>query len=397
LSLALPCLCATGCSEEPPTGGTDVPVPVVAETAAVREVVDYVDAVGRVEAETTSTVGSQLPGRIDRMLREVGDLVPGRRSETNPDPAALLAKLDTEALEAKRQRLKAEIDLAAANLDQLRKDWQRAEELLKAGSGTEQRRDQAKAAYDIARAKVDAAKAARDEVLVQIRQSSIYAPFDAVVVKKHASVGDVVSPMFSPQLYDLECIRDLKINGILRERDVPRVKGGMEAEITFDALPGRSPFTERIHTVVPSGDPVAHSFLAEIRFRNRTASRPLPAELPEDLTPEDLLIKPGMFARIRILTYRKEKATVVPEHCLVRQSGDAFVYRITPDNRATKTPVKAGVVMEHWVEITGGLEPGQRVVGRGKENVTEGQPVRVIETGSVPKAVARPPAVSAGP
>jgi membrane fusion protein (multidrug efflux system) len=386
-------LLAAGCGDESPPKKTAVPVPVVAETASVGPVVGAVQAVGRVEAQEKSTVGSQLPGQIAVMAKDVGDLVAGYTGD-NPKNA-LLARLDTDTLQAQAKRLDAEVELAAANLPTLKTEYERQQELLKAGSGTEQRRDQAKAAYEVARAKVEAAKASRREVEVKIDKSTIHAPFDGVVVKKHASVGDVVSPMFSPQLYDLECIRDLKINAIIRERDVPRVKGGMEVEVRFDALPDRSPFTGRIHTVIPSGDPVAHSFVAEIRFRNRTGDGPLPADLPADLTPEDLLIKPGMFARITIVVYRKEEATVLPQHCIVRQGDDAFVYRITEDNRAAGTPVRTGVVMEHKIEIIEGVGPGDRVIGRGKENVTEGQPLRLIEAGPAPGAVTRPPTVSA--
>jgi len=395
---ALPCLLAvaltvlSGCGKPPPAKRRDVPVPVVAETARLMPVRDVVDTVGRVEAQSVSNVGSQLPGRLVEMTREVGDLVPGACGDPAKDRGALLARLDTATLEAQAERLAAELKLAATRLPTLKTEWTRQETLLKEGSSTEQRRDQAKMAYDVAAAQVATARAARKEIQVQIELSSIYAPMDAVVVKKVANVGDVVSPMFSPQLYQLQCIRDLKINVIVRERDVPHVKAQSHAAVTFDALPGRA-FTGRIHTVIPSGDPIAHSFIAEVRFRNRilkdkkdpkSEAVPLPAQLPAGLTPDDLLIKPGMFARIKILKYEKDKAVVLPARCVIEEGDKAFVYRIDPDGRARKTPVTAGVTMGDHVELVDGLKPGDTVVGRGIENVTQAQPVRVIADAAPP-------------
>jgi membrane fusion protein (multidrug efflux system) len=382
------------CDPGPPESRRDVPVPVVAEVAARQPVLDVVDTVGRVEAESVSHVGTQLPGRIVEMTREVGDLIPGTCGEPKRDQAALLAKLDTDQLEAQLKRLDAEVRLAETNVPELKREYERQERLLEEGSGTAQRRDQAKMAYEAALARVDAAKAARREVQVRIEKSHIYAPMDAVVVEKYANVGDVVDPMMNPRLYRLECIRDLKIQVIVPERDVPDVKAQKQAAITFDALPGYT-FTGTIHTLVPSGDPVSHSFTAEIRFRNHTAAGPLPEELPKDLGPDDLLVKPGMFARVKIVKYRKPDAVVVPNRCVVEAGDDTFVYRIV-GGVAKKTPVWTGIAMGTVTEITSGLAAGQHVVGRGIENVTEGQPVRVIGVTSEPATATRTPPVSAG-
>jgi len=369
-----------GCDKPETSQKRDVPVPVIAETAATRSITDYVDTVGRVEAMSRSNVGSILPGRVVLMTKEVGDIIPGKCGDPSKDRGALLAKLDTSILGASAQRLDAEVTLARANVSQLQKDWERAEELLKAGSGTEQVRDRARAAYDVALARVATVQAARREAQVKIEQSSIYAPMDAVVIKKYVNVGDVVDPMFSAKLYQLECIRDLKINAIVSERDVPSVKARKRARITFDALPDRE-FQGEIHTLVPSGDPLSHSFTAEIRFRNYTKDGQLPAEIPTTLTPDDLLIKPGMFARVKIVKYEKAKAVCIPRRCLAEEDEAAFVYLIGTDDKARKTPVRSGIAMGRTVEILSGLEPGQRVIGRGIENVTEGQPVRVIREG----------------
>ncbi len=391
---------AAGCGEPKPEKKRDVLVPVVAEVSVVRPIVAYVDTVGYVDAQVKSRVGSTLPGRIVLMTRDVGDLIPGKCGDPVKDRQALLARLDTAALEAQEKRLDAEVRLAEANLPQLKQDWEREEKLLKAGSGTERRRDQAKAAHDVARAKVETVKAARNEVRVGIAQSSIYAPVDAAVIKKLANVGDVVNP--GQPLYQLECIRDLKINVILPERDVPKVRAKKEARITFDALPGEE-FTGAIHAVIPSGDPLSHSFTAEIRFRNRFREDdkqagkaiPLPDALPAGLTCDRLLMKPGMFARVKIVKYQKEGATVVPKRCVVEDGAKTYVYLIDPEGRAKKQKVTIGVVMGQWAEAVQGLKPGQKVVGRGIENVTEGQSVRVTRIGGATSEAERAPAVTA--
>ncbi len=369
-------LLVTGCGKEGAAKPRDVPVPVIAETAATQPVSDAVETVGRVEPEVRSDVGTILPGRIVLMTRDVGDLIPGACGDPGKDDRALLAKLDTSTLEAQAKRLDAEVKLAEANKTLADKEWKRAEDLFGQKVIPPSKLDEAKAGAEAAAARVEAVKAARAEVAVQIEQSSIYAPMDAVVIQRFANVGDVLNPAFTPKLYRLECIRDLKVNAVVPERDVPDVKARKDAAITFDALPGRT-FSGSIHALIPSGDPVSHSFTAEIRFRNHTKDGPLPAVLPENLTPDDLLIKPGMFARVRITKYRKDAATVVPKRCVVEEGDKAFVYRII-DGVARKTPVEVGIASGLMIEILGGLEHGRQVVGRGIENVTEGQRVRVI-------------------
>ena len=101
-----------------------------------------------------------------------------------------------------------------------------------------------------------------------------------------------------------------------------------------------------------------------------------------------------MFARIRIVKTKVEGATVVPRRCVVEEGDKAFVYTIGQDDRASKTPVKTGVVMGDLVEITSGLAPGGKLVGRGIENVTQGQHVRVVGEGESVADAAREPTVA---
>ena len=400
LPVALLALLAAGCGGKQEPKSAEVPVPVVAETAATQTITDFVSTFGNVEAQVRSDVGSILPGRIVTMTRDVGELIPGRSDQPGGGDAALLARLDTSVLEAEARQLDAQIALSQANLTLAQKNLQRSEQLFKQGSGTESQLDQVRAASEVAAAQVQSDKAARAAVQVRLDQSSIYSPTDAVVIRKYANVGDVVNP--GQPVYLLECIRDLKINAVVPERDVPAVQPGKAAEITFDALPGRS-FTGEIYALIPSGDPLSHSFTAEIRFRNHTKAGPLPAELPPGLTPDQLLIKPGMFARVRILKYSKADAAVIPVRCVVEDGDKAFVYRIiheeigraTPEtDRAKKVPIRTGITMDLLIEVLDGLKPGDKVVGRGVENMSEGQPVRIIQTGGETPNAERPPAVS---
>lgn len=392
LGLSVALLAAAGCRERPPEK-TEVPVPVVAETVVVRSVRDTVDTVGHVEPEVRSRVGSVLSGRIVRMTREVGDVVFAPTDDQKDGERGLLARLDTRLLEAAAERLRAEVERAAAQKADAERKYRNFQELYEKEATSKENRDQAKAAFEIANAQLKKARAALDEIQVKIAQSSIYAPADATVIEKLAHEGDVVNP--GQPVYLLECIGDLKINAIVPERDVVAVRKGKPVGIRFDGLPDRT-FPATVHTLVPSGDPLAQSFIAQIRFRNYTREGVLGETLPEEFDCSDLLIKPGMFARIEIVKYKKEDALVVPNRCIVEQGERRFVYRI--DGRtAHKQEVETGVVSGGVTEIRAGLEPGQRVIGRGIENVTEGQAVRVIEgEAPAPESVRPPPVTSKG-
>ena len=89
------------------------------------------------------------------------------------------------------------------------------------------------------------------------------------------------------------------------------------------------------------------------------------------------LLRPGMYATVKVGVERKEDAFLIPLEALLMEKANASVF-VPVDNKAKKTPVKIGFNDGTNVEILSGLKLDQSVILLGKAPLANDQPVRVI-------------------
>jgi membrane fusion protein (multidrug efflux system) len=100
-------------------------------------------------------------------------------------------------------------------------------------------------------------------------------------------------------------------------------------------------------------------------------------------------LRPGMFARVRLLTSEVKDALMVPEESLFPVGEDKYVYRIV-DGRARRQKVDIGLRRDAKVEIVGGLAAGDVVVTAGQPKIRDGAPVKVANATEAPGAAPAP-------
>ncbi|MEM9417609.1 MAG: efflux RND transporter periplasmic adaptor subunit [Planctomycetota bacterium] len=151
--------------------------------------------VGRVEANQESQLGFEVPGMVKQVLADEGDrVVQGQ----------VLARLDTQLLDARREELvaardqaKAELDLADIRLERITRAHQRK-------AATDDELDEAVASHLAAEANLARANAGVISIEVEIKKTELVAPYDAVVAAKALDAGRVVSAGVEVfELYDL--------------------------------------------------------------------------------------------------------------------------------------------------------------------------------------------------
>jgi membrane fusion protein (multidrug efflux system) len=87
------------------------------------------------------------------------------------------------------------------------------------------------------------------------------------------------------------------------------------------------------------------------------------------------ILRPGQFARVRVVTRTQKGALLVPQRAVAELQGSYQVAIVSADNKAEIRPVKVGErVGQMWL-IEEGLKPGDRVVVEGIQKVREGMPV----------------------
>lgn len=324
--------------------GGAVPVEVI-ELKPVR-VQESIAAVGSLRSNESVVLRPEVSGRIAAIGFRDGQ--PVRRGQ-------LLVGLDATLNEAEVAQARAEFDLATSNL-------RRTEDLASKNFVSSSAQDQAASSVQVAEARLQLAQA-------RLAKMRIVAPFDGVVGIRNVSIGDYVKD--GADLINVEDIRTLKADFRLPERYFPQLKTGQPVELTADALPGAR-YAGSVDAINPRIDASGRSL--EVRAR---------------LTNTDGQLRPGMFARVRVLLGDRPNALMVPEEAVVPLGDDFFVYTVA-DGKAKRVRVKLGVRRDAQVELLEGVRAGERVVTAGIRVQRDGQPVRVIDAAVGPTGVAVP-------
>jgi membrane fusion protein (multidrug efflux system) len=311
---------------------------------------DDATAVGTLRPLQGVMLRPEVSGRIKTLT--FADGKPVRRGQ-------VLVQLDDALQVAQVQQAEAQALIARTNLA-------RSRELQGQGFVSPSVVDQNAANLQVAEAQVAVAKA-------QASRMRIVAPFDGMAGIRAVSVGDYVKD--GADLVSIDDTGTLWVDFRLPERYADRLHTGQAVGVTLDAMPG-VPFKAQVDALDSQVDANGRALLVRARLPNARG-----------------LLKPGMFARARVLLGVREAALVVPEEALVPQGGKQFLITLVP-GEAGKGPVsrrieaRTGARMNGKVEILEGVKAGDQVVTAGQSRLlrSDGQVVKVVDIGPLPAA-----------
>ena len=325
-----------------PAGGPPPGIPVEVAVAQSDTVVDAIAATGQIEPTQSIELRPELDGRITQIYVREGAMV---------RQGAPLFQIDPSELRAQVARAEAERDLARQNLTRTR-------ELL-------EQRASSQAELERAEATSRSAEATLQLLQVQLRRSTVRAPFAGVAGERTVSLGDYVTT--SSRLISLQTVNPQRASFTVPERYAAALQVGQQVTFRVAALPGRE-FTGTVDFV----DPV-------VRMPGRTIT--IKAVVP-NATRE---LQSGMFIEARLATEVRPDAVIIPEDAVLPLQGANFVW-VAADGKATRRQVDLGVRTPGFVEARTGIAVGEQVVVGGLERLQEGAPV-------MPQVVERRPGV----
>jgi membrane fusion protein, multidrug efflux system len=332
----------------PPGGGGGGPVPVEVAKATAITITDDVQAVGSLKSRQGVMLRPEVSGRIAKLGFTNGQTV--RRGQ-------LLVQLDDTLQQAQLQQAQAQASIARTNL-------QRSRELLSQGFISQSAVDQNAAALEVAAAQTALAQA-------QLARMKVLAPFDGTVGLRAVDVGDYVKD--GADIVNLEDLSALTVRFALPERAIDRLRPGQPVDVTLDALPGRS-FKGTVLAVDSQVDANGRAVQVQAQVANPGA-----------------LLKPGMFARARVVFAVRQGAVVVPEEALVPQGERQLIFKVVAgpngQSQSQRLPARVGLRLPGKLEILEGIKDGDTVVtaGHGRLLRADAVPLRVIELGAAPK------------
>ncbi|HEX4885219.1 MAG TPA: efflux RND transporter periplasmic adaptor subunit [Casimicrobiaceae bacterium] len=319
-------------------GGAAQAAPVEVANAVTEPMPQTITTVGSLRSDESVTIRPEVAGRIAYIGFREGQ--PVRKGD-------VLVKLDASINEA-------EVQQARANLKLARSKYERAVDLAKSNFISGQARDEAENNLRVG-------EAALALVEAKLAKTEIRAPFSGVIGLRAVSIGDYVKE--AQDLVNLESIDPLKVDFRLPEVHLRQVQAGQTLQVTLDALPGTT-FEGRVFAVNPLVDAAGRAVVVRAQVKNTDAS-----------------LRPGMFARVRLITANQGDAIVVPEQALVPQGTEQYVFKVV-DGKAQRARVEVGQRRTGKVEVRSGVAAGDVIVTAGQVRLRDGMPVMIANRGA---------------
>ncbi len=308
------------------------------EVATARQTRSSTDirAIGSLQSDETVQLAPEIAGRVSEI-----DFVEGSEVKAG----AVLVRLDDALVRAEVSDAEARLGFAEANNE-------RARQLSRTGNVTERSRDEAALNFETARSALELAKTRLDKHLLR-------APFDGIAGVRNVSVGAFVA--VGTPVVNIEKIDGLKVDFKVPEIYLRAITVGQKIDVAVDAIPGRT-FTGEIYAINPQVDVNGRALQVRARIKNT-----------------DLILRPGLFARLLIKGAVTRDVVVVPESAIIPRAGENFVYRVA-DGKALEVPVKLGERSNAEVEIVEGISGGDTIVTAGQHKLRNGADVEIVAT-----------------
>ena len=321
-----------GCGRKPDAApaGALPSVAVRTQVAESKNRVATEDVVGTVRPKLSAAIEAKVSGRIEQMLAVPGQTV------TNGE---LLVQLDAHEIQAR-------LDQAAAARQQAESDFKRASDLM-------QQKILSQSEFDSAQSKFRMAVAAETEAKTMLDYTKILAPFDGVITRKLADVGDLAAP--GKTLLQMENPAALRL-----EADVPAALIGnakLRDRLAVNIAGVTNDITGTVAEMSPAADPNSRTFLVKLDLPNTAG------------------LRSGQFGRVAV-PVGEVSAIRVPVSAMVQRGQMEMVFALA-NGHAQLRLVKTGARVGDEVEVVSGLDSGEHIVTDGAEALIDGQLVTV--------------------
>jgi HlyD family secretion protein len=193
-----------------------------------------------------------------------------------------------------------------------------------------------------AQASLDNAKLALEQAQRNLDKAKVVAPFDGVAAAVNYSLGDSAGSSAAVTVVNLA---NLQIKVTVAEVDLAKIKTGNPAQVTLDALPGKT-YTAQVTAISPAGT-----------VTQGVVNYPVILAL----TDADNAIKPGMTVNLTIEVERRDNVLLIPTRA-VRTQGNQKIVTVRVKDQSIQKNVTTGLSNDTAIEITSGLQEGDVVV-----------------------------------
>ncbi len=295
----------------------------------------YIDIQGRVDADESVALSTQMPGVITRINVKAGDQV---------SKGQVLAETDINALMQQISDLETNLSLA-------KQAFTKQQNLWKQNIGTEMQFLQAKTTKESLEKKMSAMNE-------QVRMSKIISPINGTVDAVNIKIAQMVAPGMGA--INVVNFNNLKVEADLAETYSSRVKTGNTVQIYFPDI--NDSITGKINYAARAINPMTRTFAVEI------------------LLPSGSKYHPNMVAKLKINDYQSSKPVIIIPVKFIQKDGNESFVLVEEAGVAVKKTVSILKEYNGMAELSSGLIEGDKVITEGYDLINAGDKVKTKTT-----------------
>lgn len=310
-------------------------IPVEVSRVSTDDISALLTGTATLEAEEEAEVVAKTSEIVIEILVEEG--MPVKKGQ-------VLARLENKMLAI-------EVQQAQADINKLENDFNRNKELFGKNLISKEEFQNVRFQYEAQKAQFDKAK-------LNLEYTSIKAPISGVVAARYIKNGNMVN--LNQPVFKIVNFNPLIALLYVPEVDIHKIKLGQKAEISLDATNGTA-YQGSVWRISPIVDPESGTVKVTVAVKDEYGA-----------------LKPGMFARVKIIYDTHENSLLIPKHAILSEDGSETVF-VIKDSTAIRQVVETGYSNDLYFEIISGLSPGDQVVVVGQNGLKDSSKVEIVQ------------------
>ena len=351
------------CSEEEQQTG---PPP---EVQVVKAVKMDVPITGEWVGQTLGAVDIEIRARVEGWLQGIHF-----REGSEVRQGTLLYTIDASELREAVAQAEGRVAATRTLLVQAEEDVKRYTPLAKVGAVSQRDLEIAISKYEAQKGELDAAIAALNEAKINLSYATIYAPINGLIGISTARVGDFVGrPPNAIILNTISRVDSIHVRFSISEQEYLDLVRRLEQ--MKESLKGKRREIEMVladGSVYPQKGVIS---FAQRQIDPATGTLQFEASFPN----KERLLRPGQFAKIRVVIDERKDALVIPSRSIFEIQGQKTVYVIDNNNKVVMRVVTIGPEYNNNTVIESGVTQGETVIYEGVLKVRPDMVVTPIE------------------
>lgn len=309
---------------------------------------NFLNASGKVEAVQNANLSTRMMGFVNNVYVKVGDKV--RKGQ-------LLISINSTDINAQKAQVNASIAGAKAAFKTAEKDYNRYKVLFNDESASQKEMDDITANYEMAKARLEAAKQKKNQVNAQLLYTNISAPFSGIVTGKFINNGDMASP--GTPLISMEAPEKFQVIAMVPESEITQIKNGTDVSVT-----------------IKSSNEVVKGKVTEISTSTKNTGAQYLVKVVLEKT--DVTLLSGMFTSVQFPVSKSTSSKIlIPTASIIKRGELNGVYAVSSSNTALLRWLRLGKTFGDKTEVLSGLSADEKFILSSEEKLMNGAKLNI--------------------